>query len=201
MSVESEILRIQNNIAAAYAAVADKGGEVPLRPTSANLAAAVASIPAGGGFPSGGIIVWSGAANAIPTGWALCDGQNGTPDLRGRFVMGAVSGSDTNPDPDNLEYLAPGNTGGSKQHTMIIGEMPSHSHIETVADSSAKSPSSAQYASGSNVASSYLYFYSVTSAKLNTKATLNYMRTETAGSGKPFATISPYYTLCYIMKL
>lgn len=47
MSVENEILRIQNNIAAAYAAVADKGGEVPLHPTSANLAAAVASIPAG----------------------------------------------------------------------------------------------------------------------------------------------------------
>lgn len=45
MSVESEILRIQNNIADAYAAVHDKGGEVPLRPTSANLAAAVASIP------------------------------------------------------------------------------------------------------------------------------------------------------------
>lgn len=45
MSVESEILRIQHNIANTYAAVAEKGGEVPLQPTSANLAAAVASIP------------------------------------------------------------------------------------------------------------------------------------------------------------
>ena len=45
MSVESEILRIQHNIANAYAAVAEKGGQVPLQPTSANLAAAVASIP------------------------------------------------------------------------------------------------------------------------------------------------------------
>ena len=45
----------------------------------------------GGGdsFPSGGIILWSGAANAIPTGWVLCDGQNNTPDLRNRFVVGA----------------------------------------------------------------------------------------------------------------
>ena len=45
----------------------------------------------GGGdsFPSGGIILWSGAANAIPTGWVLCDGQNSTPDLRNRFVVGA----------------------------------------------------------------------------------------------------------------
>lgn len=47
MSVESEILRIQHNIANTYAAVTDKGGEVPLQPTSANLAAAVASIPVG----------------------------------------------------------------------------------------------------------------------------------------------------------
>lgn len=48
MSVESEILRIQHNIANTYAAVAEKGGEVPLQPTSANLAAAVASIPSTG---------------------------------------------------------------------------------------------------------------------------------------------------------
>lgn len=48
MSVESEILRIQHNIANTYAAVSEKGGEVPLQPTSANLAAAVESIPAGG---------------------------------------------------------------------------------------------------------------------------------------------------------
>lgn len=48
MSVESEILRIQSNIAGAYEKVAEKGGSVPQHPTSANLAAAVASIPAGG---------------------------------------------------------------------------------------------------------------------------------------------------------
>ena len=32
--------------------------------------------------PSGGIIIWSGAANAIPSGWVLCNGSNSTPDLR-----------------------------------------------------------------------------------------------------------------------
>lgn len=47
MSVESEILRIQHNIANTYAAVSEKGGEVPLQPNSANLSAAVASIPSG----------------------------------------------------------------------------------------------------------------------------------------------------------
>ena len=35
------------------------------------------------------IVIWSGAVVDIPTGWALCDGNNGTPDLRGKFVVGA----------------------------------------------------------------------------------------------------------------
>ena len=49
-----------------------------------------------GTFPLGGIIMWSGAISAIPTGWSLCDGSNGTPDLRNRFVLGATNdGSDS----------------------------------------------------------------------------------------------------------
>ena len=44
-------------------------------------------------FPVGGIILWSGLISAIPTGWALCDGTNGTPDLRNKFIIGAYSDS------------------------------------------------------------------------------------------------------------
>ena len=40
-------------------------------------------------LPSGFIGIWSGAANAIPSGWYLCDGSNSTPDLRSRFIVGA----------------------------------------------------------------------------------------------------------------
>jgi hypothetical protein len=43
----------------------------------------------GGAFVSGMIIAWSGATNAIPTGFVLCDGNNNTPDLRDRFIIGA----------------------------------------------------------------------------------------------------------------
>jgi len=35
------------------------------------------------------IMIWSGAVIDIPTGWALCDGNNSTPDLRGKIVIGA----------------------------------------------------------------------------------------------------------------
>ena len=41
--------------------------------------------------PSGVVMMWSGAANAIPSGYVICDGSNGTPDLRNRFVIGAGS--------------------------------------------------------------------------------------------------------------
>ncbi len=53
------------------------------------LTAATAESGGVSGIPTGGIIMWSGPANAVPSGWALCDGSNGTPDLRDKFVIGA----------------------------------------------------------------------------------------------------------------
>jgi hypothetical protein len=40
-------------------------------------------------LPTGVIVMWSGQLDAIPVGWALCDGSDGTPDLSNRFVLGA----------------------------------------------------------------------------------------------------------------
>ena len=42
-------------------------------------------------LPTGVIVMWSGAVSTVPSGWALCNGQNGTPDLRDRFIVGAGS--------------------------------------------------------------------------------------------------------------
>jgi len=66
--------------------------------------------------PVGGIIMWSGSVATIPTGWALCNGQNGTPDLRDRFIVGA--GTTYNP----------GNIGGLSAVQLTIDEMPKHNH-------------------------------------------------------------------------
>ena len=67
----------------------------------------------GSEIPSGGIILWSGAVNQVPMGWFICDGTNGTPDLRNRFVVGA---GDT---------YAVGGTGGAATHTLTVPEVPS----------------------------------------------------------------------------
>ena len=61
-------------------------------PTSSILQNSVTSTvpsPGSGTFPTGTIVMWSGTIASIPTGWQLCDGTNGTPDLRDRFIVGA----------------------------------------------------------------------------------------------------------------
>jgi len=69
-----------------------------------------------GTIPVGGIIMWSGSVASVPTGWALCDGTSGTPDLRNRFIVGAGSA------------YSPGNSGGSDGVTLTVDQIPSHSH-------------------------------------------------------------------------
>ena len=76
--------------------------------------------------PTGSIMMWSGAITAIPSGWALCDGQNGTPDLRGRFIVGASNGEVTI-DGARYNYLV-GDMGGRHKVQLTINEMPSHNH-------------------------------------------------------------------------
>ena len=39
--------------------------------------------------PKNVIVMWGGSAGTTPSGWVLCDGANGTPDLRDKFVVGA----------------------------------------------------------------------------------------------------------------
>lgn len=76
------------------------------------------------GIPSGVIVMWHGALATIPTGWYLCDGTNGTPDLRSKFIVGAADG------------VEPGNTGGSATHSHDSHAALSHSGA-SVADHAA----------------------------------------------------------------
>lgn len=131
----------------------------------------LAAMPSDSGVPAGTIVIWSGETGAIPDGWALCNGENGTPDLQGRFVLG---GSDSH---------ALGSTGGSEEVTLTAEQMPKHVHKILVTEN--------DY-TGSGV--------SVLSCGKTTNAyTLTNSANE--GKDKPHPNMPPYYVLCYIMKL
>lgn len=75
-------------------------------------------------LPTGVIVMWSGAIGSIPAGWALCNGSNGTPDLRDRFIVGAGSS------------YSIGDTGGESTVTLSEAEMPEHNHSNPATGSS-----------------------------------------------------------------
>ena len=73
--------------------------------------------------PVGGIIMWNGTiaeAEAL-TNWAICDGQNGTPDLRDKFVLGVGSSA-------NASTASKGEVKTSNSMTLSEGQMPAHNH-------------------------------------------------------------------------
>lgn len=70
----------------------------------------------GAGIPAGLIAIWHGTIANIPTGWVLCDGTNGTPDLKDKFVKGVPASTN------------PGATGGAATVTLDATMIPSHQH-------------------------------------------------------------------------
>ncbi len=83
--------------------------------------------------PKGGIIMWSGDPNNLPHGWVLCDGNNGTPDLSGRFVVGYNRQSSSTPDiatNKQINYGKIGNTGGENDVLLTANQsgLPAHNH-------------------------------------------------------------------------
>ena len=129
-----------------------------------------------GTIPVRGIILWSGASNEVPDGWKLCDGQNGTPDLRNRFVVGAGG-----------EYQV-GETGGAKTVTLTVDQIPPHKHnsqVRTVGYAAAFNNSkeaathddSSKNNGGKNIIS------------------------DSTGGGQAHENRPPFYALCYIMRV
>ena len=123
-------------------------------------------------FVTGMIILWSGAANAIPTGFVLCDGNNNTPNLSGRFVVGY--------DASNNDYDV-NDTGGSESVTLSVDQIPAHTH--TYID---------QYVAINNG-------YRPWPANNNDCAARN-INSGSTGGGQSHENRPPYYALCYIMK-
>jgi hypothetical protein len=147
-----------------------------------------ATPPAATPIPSGGIFLWSGSIGSIPAGYVLCNGSNGTPDLRNRFVVGAGS------------TYAVDATGGSADAIVV-----SHNHTATsvVTDPTHNHSSLANGAYNGLGAGDAMGRagnspgYATTSVSTGiTVATTN----TAAGTSGTNANLPPYYALCYIMK-
>lgn len=125
--------------------------------------------------PQGGIIMWSGTIATIPSAWVLCDGTNGTPDLRDQFIVGARSDSGG---------VACTNIEGSLKQSNSTGVMPSHTHTVnqsagTTVMSNTGTSYSRQAGGGSNT----------------TDVSLSLSNTGTGTKN-----IAVYYALAFIMK-
>ena len=121
---------------------------------------------------------------AIPLGWALCNGSNNTPDLRGRFILGAGSG-------DGLTTRTEGQIGGTETHTLTIDEMPTHNH-----SSNADGTPGLVQKNGFNTPGTV----DNTGDEINCVDPVALTINSTGGGGA-HNNMSPFYVLTYIMKL
>ena len=152
------------------------------------------SFTGNGIIPIGGIIMWSGTIANIPSGWALCNGSSGTPDLTNRFVIGAVvdsTGAKTN------ITGTPTQTGGTKDATVV-----SHSHFIANENNTTGSAAfttlfatntlSREGGRGSGSDLTYSLAGSATAATVG--------NTNTIGTSGTNANLPPYYALAFIMR-
>ena len=162
-------------------------------------------------LPQGVITMWSGSILSIPTGWVLCDGTNGTPDLRNRFVVGAGD-----------DYTV-GDNGGEASTTLTTAELPGHTHTGTTdadgahshfvangdtvnATTSALSSSTTIGKNGSQASTSFNYLLGGTATTANQGLTdeeaahSHTFTTASTGDGSSFENRPPYFALAYIMK-
>lgn len=138
--------------------------------------------------PIGAIIWWSGTEANIPAGWHLCDGTDGTIDLRGKFILAASEGHPV------------GDTGGSEEVALTVEQMPEHSHVLDFYhedNTSAMSVALGGYDRSANTMTSLT----------NTKKSTHTVRSvdinviENTGGSQPHPNMPPYYTLCAIQKI
>ena len=140
-------------------------------------------------FVTGMIILWYGDTSNIPGGFVLCDGQNSTPDLRDRFIIGAGNN------------FSAGNTGGSNSITLSEANLPSHRHFVVSNSLGGQNRTGSNVSANNQVAkgtgAGNLYeSYNLASTGSNASAG----RSSSVGSGTAIDNKPLYHALCYIMK-
>ena len=159
----------------------------------------LSSQESGSGIPSGTIIIWSGSIATIPLGYHLCDGTNGTPDLRTRFILGAGSDSlnvtnwPSGWDIKPSGYYNPGFTGGEWSHVITIAEMPNHNHAQIFGQNGYP-------LRGANLSNGWNPLGG-SGIEVSAGGSGVQISTSFTGGSQPHNNIPLFYSLAYIMKL
>jgi hypothetical protein len=156
---------------------------------------------AGTGFgyvPQGGIIMWSGSVASVPSGWYLCDGNNGTPDLRNRFVVGAGDTYAVDATGGSADAIVVGHTHTYSGTTNTTG---AHEHsLYFLASSADDGPSSGGGVRTDSGGSPTTMFNNQRALSAGDHSHTFSGTTASSGSSGTNANLPPYYALAYIMK-
>jgi hypothetical protein len=153
-----------------------------------------ATPPAATPIPSGGIFLWSGSIGSIPAGYVLCNGSNGTPDLRNRFIVGAGSSYAVDATGGSADAIVVSHTHAATSTTTLTD--PGHTHtLLSKTEATAGGGQVPKY-SGVGAITNNEAIQSNTTGITVSVATTN----ATAGTSGTNANLPPYYALCYIMK-
>jgi hypothetical protein len=165
--------------------------------------------------PVGGIIMWSGAVVNIPSGWLLCNGLSGTPNLLDRFVIGAGSTYGVGATGGNKDAIvanhshsvtASGTTGGQSANHTHAATVNDPGHAHGVASGGANNGTGAfADATTRNTASTGTALTGVSVSLSGVSVDHNHNvtvtgATEVQGQSPIDANLPPYFALCFIMK-
>jgi hypothetical protein len=136
-------------------------------------------------IPAGIITMWSGSVASIPSGWVLCNGSNGTPDLRNRFIVGAgstyaVAATGGSADAIVVSHTHTASTNTTGAHTHSYEAVGNFDGAQTLQNGSTPIGGTRQTASAGD------HSHTVT--------------VNSAGSSGTNANLPPYYALAFIMK-
>ena len=138
-------------------------------------------------IPTGMISLWYGSIGSVPLGWYLCDGANGTPDLRDKFVVGAGSTYSVAATGGSTDAIVV-----SHNHTATsVVTDPGHLHTET-----AYNTAGIGNAGGGGARVNAVTVNTGSAVTGITVATTNVA----AGVSGTNANLPPYYALAYVMK-
>lgn len=142
-------------------------------------------------IPSGIICLWSGSVDNIPDGWALCNGENGTEDLRDKFVVGAGNSYAVNATGGSASQAVnlSGSTGAT---TLSVNQMPSHTH--GLRDGGSRNNVDQVITTERTWAVNPTYM-------LSTATGGSQSHSHSLSGSATVSTLPPYYAKCYIQKL